>query len=364
MNYINIVKKDYETIIKLKGKVSTFIFYKEFMKAFFIYFQEDESKNIPPALSFEEVSWIDSNVLPCFISIGIILKRFYKQPLKLYLAYNPTLLQYLETAEFFLWVGPRLNIFEYDQEYIGGFNLYVKEYNKNFKIEKFNYLPGFYDLNEKEKELTKFSLLDQLERFDVPRIFGSVFALVMSADSREYERCISALAETVCNAQLYSESDAFVCVQALPLGVHISLCDIGIGFKESLARKGIILSAEKEYTKYHNSRVLNNNILDDFFSIFIALKYAKETGRVNLWKLKKIITDNKGTMRIHSNRIQVVFSSGRCFGCEKNSIEACMDCMLENFSTDYQKSPLRIYNTKIVGVHIEIDLKRGGSFDI
>lgn len=358
MQYVETEDRYDGTVINLNGNISTYVFYNFFMKEIYDYTNKSKLTRIPPIISIKNVNWIDSNVLPCLISVGIILKRYYKVPITLEMVYKPSLLQYLDTTEFFYWVGEkRLNIYQYDTELIGGFNLYVKEYNKQYKIERFQSKPGYYELNDDEKKIVKYSLLEQLERYDVRRIFGEILSRVILMDSQEYDRCIQAISEIVCNSMLYSESDSYVCIQALAKGVHISICDIGMGFEKSLHKKGLELDIKNEYYN-KNEKILKSDILNDFFAIFTALKYAEVTDRVNLWKLKKIVTDNKGIMRIHSNRIQIVFSCRRCYKCKHNNVSECMKCMMDNFSTNYKVSPLRIYDAKIEGVHIEIDFTR------
>lgn len=364
MYYVKTEKEDGRTVINLYGKISTYVFYNYFMKELYNYINTNVQRKQPPIISIKNVKWIDSNVLPCLIIMGIILKQYYRSPIRLEMVYRPSLLQYLEVTDFFYWVGEkRLNIFQFDKELIGGFNIFVKPYNRQYKIERFQSIPGFYEKDEEGRKLIKYSLLEQLERFDVKRIFGEVLSKVIEKDSQEYDRCIQAIAEVVCNSMLYSMSDSYICVQALPEAVHISICDMGIGFEESLKRKGMELDKNMYIDDSRINRIFKYTILNDFFAVFMALKYAEETDRVNLWKLKKIVTSNKGIMKIHSNRVQIIFSYTRCARCRRNSVDDCMKCMLENFTTNYRFSPLRIYEAKIEGVHIEIDFKRGEKHD-
>ena len=192
------------------------------------------------------------------------------------------------------WIGKtRLDIFEFDQELMGGFNLFVRPYNKQYKVEKFDFIPGFYDFERKKQREVKFTLLDRLERFDIRRVFGGVLEKVLESNSMEYDMCIQAIAETVCNSMLYSETNSYACVQALPKTIYISLCDVGIGFQESLKRKGIDIYQEQKKMPFKKMELLKSRVLSDFLAIFVALKYAEETERVNLWKLKKIVTKQK-----------------------------------------------------------------------
>ncbi|MCC8089510.1 MAG: hypothetical protein LIO79_09685 [Rikenellaceae bacterium] len=344
--------------IKLCGNVTTYYFYNSFMQD--VYEYTNKNSEATPIIDITEANWIDSNVLPCMIVIGVLLKRYYKEPTELDMVYKPSLLQYLDTADFFYWVGrEKLNIYKFNEELIGGFGIYVKEYNRQYKIEKFQGISGFYDLAEPDRETLKYRLLDQLERFDIKRIFGGVFSKIVNTIGEEYDRCIQSVAEIVCNSMLYSESDSYVCVQALKDKVDISICDIGIGFEKSLLKKGIKIYKMVDSDIRLSRHVLESEIFDDYFAFFTAIYHAEETGRVNLWKLKEIITNNRGVMRIHTNRIQMIFSYRRCYNCKVNGVAECRRCLLKNFSTNYRVSPLRIYNAKIEGVHIEISFSRG-----
>lgn len=340
--------------INLIGHITSFRFYNFFLKDLFDYVQENANEEEPPVLSITKMEWIDSNVLPLLISVGLVMKRFYKKPIPIEMIYEPRIIAYLDTTLFFFY-GKHLQIFDFDEEYVGGYNE-TYHFNDNYRLMKNPALYGYYEKADVERLEMKYLVQDQLEKIDIRRVFGPLLAKTMVKDSIEFEDSLREIAEIVSNAQLYSEDVSFVCVQALKKGISISISDTGIGITGSLKKKGELFDKEIMEEMNVKSEESASEALTDFLGLFTVLKKSESDKRtINLWGLKRHVTQHQGTMRIHTNRIQVLFTSGKCGKCQKNSSIMCMRCILKRFSSDYSISPLRIYREKFKGVHIEID---------
>ena len=360
MSKVRLTYKGTNTTINLVGRITCNTLYGSFLTHLMKYIKEN--KNNPPIISIEKVSWIESSALPIMIGIGLVLKDYYTQPIELLMAYNPSLLQYLQTSRFLNIVGKYgYDIFRYDSDLIGGFESYVDPFNPEYKIWKNAYYTGYYDLQEDEQRMKKYQLQDDLINYEVPDQVGNLLRKVTKT-SDQYNQYIECISEIESNAILYSYSDSYICTQANKAGVFISLCDIGIGFEKSLKLKGVKTDSIKEYVDKDAKILLDSNIFSEFFSLFQALKTAEEAERMNLWGLKKAVTKNKGTFRIHTKHILIDFSDEFCNreGCEKEgckkpeNVVNCMNCILKNYSTDWNSSPLMVFRGSLRGVHIDI----------
>ena len=350
MAYIN----DRDEII-LQGRISTFLFYSEVLPSVHEYtLRHNGSSRCAPVISIADVEWIDSNALPCILCLGIMLKKYYRKPSRLHLEYRPDLLQYLDITRFFYYAR-RAELYDFDNDLIGGFGDTGKEYNERYRLEQVAHEnQSYYELDEDGKREIKYRLQDQLEWGDTSRMFGEVLGKIMPPTQSEYNICILALSEMICNAMLYSKSDSYTCVQAFRKRIQLSICDCGIGFWESLRLTGRDCSQISQAAEV-GEQIKNSSLTHDFFAFFSALQYSEKSERNNLWALKNLITENKGTIRFHFNKTQIVFTSERCSQCGERTAEKCMNCMLLNYTDNLRLSPLRFYRTRLDGVHIEID---------
>lgn len=361
--------------VEFWGNVTSFDVYNTILPNILNYLRSNPKKNKPITFSFEKIEYLDGKALPNIICIGLILKKYYSAPIELSLKYNPTLLCFLDNGRFFYLVGENgLDIFRYDNDYIGGFNIYIeKEYRKCHKISVFKPELNFYSQSKENQDRIKRTTFTELNEYIVPSTFGEVLQDISSIDKSieiirngkselwEYKRAvIAAISEVLCNAILYSESSSFVYLQTTAYATNISISDIGIGFLESMKRKKQDFMLRETYTNITKYKFdINSKELDDFFAIFECLKYSMLSGRVNLWILVYLVVNNKGTFRIQNNHIQLVFTASRCSGCDKFKVEKCIDCMLAGFKVQKDISSLRFFEAGLAGVHIEIDFPKG-----
>lgn len=361
--------------VEFSGNVTSFDVYNTILPNVLNYLRSNPQKDKPVTFSFEKLEYLDAKALPNIICIGLILKKYYGTPINLRLKYNPTLLCFLDNGRFFYIVGESgLDIFKYDKDYIGGFNLYIeKEYRKCHKISVFKPESNFYSQNKDDQDRIKRITFTELSEYIVPSVFGEVLQDISNIQKLvkiklnekiefwEYNRAvIASISEVLCNAILYSESSSFVYLQTTTYATHIAISDIGIGFFESMKRKKQKFMLRADYinkTKYKLD--INNKGFDDFFAMFECLKYSMLSGRVNLWTLIYLVVNNNGTFRIQNNHTQLVFTAARCSGCEKFEIEKCIDCMLSGFKVQKDISSLRFFEAGLSGVHIEIDFPKG-----
>lgn len=346
--------------INMNGRITSFWFYNHFLKELFDYVQSNKNPNEPPVISIVGLEWIDSEVLPLLISSGLVMRKHYAKPIPIEMIYNPRIIAYLDTTMFFFY-GKQLEIFDFDEEYVGGYSWKYK-YNDEYRLTKMPAIFGYYEMSKNEQIEKKYQTQAQLEKIDIHRIFGTLISKVINTESKEYRDCIRGIAEIVCNAQLYSMDVSFVCVQAITSEVCISISDIGIGISESLQKKGVEFDLQVMSLLKTKKEALESGALKDFIGLFTALKISESDKRdFNLWSLIRHVTEHKGTIRIHTNRIQVLFTSNKCGGCKNHNSINCMQCVLRRFTSDFRYSPLRIFRENLPGVHIEIDFIREGN---
>lgn len=353
---VSISKKE-DVTIQIIGSLTAQDFISGFVDRLHVYMIEDGKNKVPPVISLEHVQWIDADAVPMLLCVGRILRKYYGTSLKLLLPESETVRQFLHVSRFYeLSDGSNedeTGIFSFNQMSAFGYDA-DKKYNPANKVEIFRPYSDYYSLSEDQREAIKYKMQDHYRTFLMGQMFGEIIERKIGVSSEEYDICMDALSEIICNAVLYSMSATYVGVQMLSKNKYsISVCDSGIGFKESLERKDIYALESKKYL--NEESIADNRYLEDFFALFTALKYAEETQRTNLWKLVKTICDNNGVIIIHTNRVEVRFDKR----INLNSAYDCMNDVIHHYSSDYLKSSMRIFRTRLQGVHIRIVFDEG-----
>ena len=270
-----------------------------------------------------------------------------------------------------------LDIFEFEEGFLGGFSSYIeKEQRKEHQVHY--YLP----LNNKSDDLYSHdTLIENLSLFTLRNHFEEV--LKDTIPDEYIDESIESIAEPISNGILHSESITWAISQTTPgeySKTTLSICDIGIGFEESLRKKEIepkIVNRAKKNGLYKKS-------LNDFYFIMEAIFFSMVKNRRGLIDFIFNVASN-GTVRIHYQSTQIIFTpriilkSTDLYKCrqevfnefdnvktisdstEENVVEKMFELikiLLDLRTNDKRFSPIRIYDVIFKGVHVEFEIER------
>jgi len=360
---------------------STYSFYNYLLPEIHEYYKQ--SREIP-IFSIEKARRINPLVIPNIIGLGYYLSAFHKQPIQLLMTYEPQLLYYLTKINFFKICGKKtltnpqgLNIFDFNEGFLGGFSSYIKkEQRKEHQIHY--YLP----LIDKSDDLYAHdTLIENLSLFTLREQFEEVLRDSIPED--HINESIESIAEPISNGILHSESLTWAISQTTSgeySKTTLSIVDVGIGFEESLKKKGItpkIVNQAKNKGLYKES-------LNDFFFIMEAIYFSMIKNRRGLIDFIFNVASN-GTVRIHYQSTQIIFTpriilkSTDLFNCrqeiiagfdEEESISEAIEekvimkmfdligILLDLRTNDKRFSPIRIFDVIFKGVHVEFEIER------
>ncbi len=347
------------SIYYLQENQTSFEFYNTIIPDIATFYREINDK--PIEISMEKVEYIDAPSLVNLLALGYNLSRHHGKPIHLHLAYKERLLYFLYHTKFF-YLCKELNIFEYDEQYVGGFSDYMSKhkYRDKHQIHFYPCKEGYYDIaDENEQESVRAELYETMREYVIPNDFSDVINDIPSLTEYVYNEIIDVFVEICCNSVLYSEFGAFCFLQTNKFGTKIVVSDVGIGFQESFKRKGKELIENRTFSEIEDKFNLKiNKATQSLFEIFEVLEYSRIKRRKNLWELKSIVQKLNGDFKIHYNNIQVVFSHNRCGSNRNCHLEAknCFECLLKDISKVKRISPIRNYKSGLSGVHIEIDI--------
>ncbi len=346
------IQIDGKNMITISGKVTAYNLQSSFITQTNKLARKLVASDEIPIISIAKVSWFDAEALPIFLSIGGILRDFFGQIINLILPEADEMKQFLAKTRFYDMALDSENKGENQIFYFDIHEAYSYEIKTNFnpknKIEKFAFFKDYYLLPEDQRKKEKYRLQDHYRQYLIGHQFGRIINDKIDGEDK-FDDCMDALSEIVCNAVLYSESFSYVGVQVLKSSKYsICVSDTGIGFKESLERKEISPLESVKYVKHES--LIENEYLDDFFAFFTALKYSEKQERYNLWKLIHMICENNGTIYIHTNRVEVRFDKNTLI----SDVYSSMNYIVDHYSSDYDRSAMWIYQTKLRGVRIRI----------
>ena len=360
---------------------TTFCFYNSFLPQLQLHYKESKE---PPVFSFEGLQRISPLVLPNLLGIGYYLSKYHKEPIELLLSYEPKLLYYLFSTDFFrisalqTAINPKgLNIYNFDQRFIGGFSEYINKYQR--KEHKVHY---YIPINTSVDDMNSHDeLMEDLTLFTLPNQFETV--LMDTIPEKSIPKSIESIAEPISNGILHSKSITWAISQTTPLPYSktvLSIVDVGIGFEESIKRKGIekVIISKVKKMGYHK------DYLNDYFFIMEALHFSMLKNRYGLIDFIFRVAES-GTVRIHYNSTQILFTPrllNKAYSlreCRKKIIKEFEEndtissslkkkviteiinlsqSLLDLFNNDKQYSSIRIYSVIFKGVHIEFELPK------
>lgn len=372
-----------------KKEFTTFDFYNYLLPQLKSHYLKTKE---PPVISFENLKRINPLVLPNILGLGYYLSRYHSEPIELKLTYEPKLLYYLCETNFFKICGSRINssrgldIFEFDERYLGGFGQIIE--NDQREEHKLHY---YYPVNSEKNSYELDSHDEVLEDLllILPNQFNTV--LLDAVEDDEIDNVIESIAEPISNGMIHSESITWAIAQTTSgrnSKTVLSVADVGIGFEKSLQKNSIapiILNESKKLNLY-------KSYLHDFFLIMESLYYSITKKRAGLIDLILNVADKKkGTVRIHYNSTQVLFTP-RIINNNRKLIKYREDILgiykySQNEEIDYigkeiilsearkeimglsqfllyllrndkNYSPIRLFQVKFKGVHVELEIPR------
>lgn len=317
-------------------------------------------------ISLVQTRQIDSNVLPLLAGMLNQLANKSKNPVYVELAYNPALLNFLDTIDFFRTLEDG-NIIRYDKDYVGGFS--KDKYSKDNKIIKYHPIKYFEGKPLGEKQTIRDELAEKIrcDLYCTPMFKKETSPI----DNDElFDVALKAITELVVNAIIYSGSNSYTYLQSRIAfskgrrGYIISIIDVGKGFYKSLSHK---IEMKSEYTKkerknfYEYAEKIGIDIRKEinFLSIMEALFYSQKMLRgMNLYGLKRLLAQANSNFRIHQGNREVIFTSAKCKKCSEGDIMQCLECVWNRRknSENQVKSPIKAYPVAMAGVHIEVEL--------
>jgi plasmid maintenance system killer protein len=385
--------------IQFTGYITSFVFYNQLFDALREHYRTN-GVGEKPILSFVRVSGFDAAVLPNLIGIGIILKGIHKDKIPLLLA-RVSSTKFLDNAGFFDHVGKQKlygeefavvendqiirkedlqtrgkDIYDFEPRLLGFYDNQATSdsYNSEHEVhvyddDSYSYYIKFIDPATSKEELG--AIRSRKYEYLKPRIEKRYSNILRKIDNKEQiSIIINILTEIITNSVLYSGSLCAAMLQSFRDRIIISISDFGVGFEYSFEKKREKFGEENREV-FNDFKEIDQSKYKNYLYIFETLNYSKKRGqadkRDNLFTLligilgEVVMGKNpnirNGTMRIHYNDTQVVFTSDRCQKCGDIDPKKCARCLWEHRSEDRQRSPVRFFKSKFQGVHIEIEFK-------
>ncbi|MPL70090.1 hypothetical protein SDC9_15841 [bioreactor metagenome] len=371
--------------IQFHGDITSFVFYNELLLALREHYKDNGVKKVP-LFSFMHVNYFDPLVVPNLIGIGYILKSIHKGERTPLLFARIDSTKFLDEIWFFDNVGkPKTkseiignivngqiyaiennyvmgeDLYDFDPRYLGFYNNQNQQNLNNlehkvriYDDDSYSYYKEFKTSTSEELDAIRTDKFNDLKPF-IEKHFRNIISKIN--DERQIKTILKVITEIVCNSVLYSGSSCAAMLQSRNNKTIISISDFGVGFEYSLNKK-------KEKFGYEYNDILKKFPKEDqvkyknYLYIFETLEYSKKKSvyRENLYTLlHDVALKMNGKMRIHYNDTQVIFTSNRCNHCtDINPIE-CSKCLLQSYSEDKYISPVRFFNSKYQGVHIEVE---------
>lgn len=321
------------------GIVDNRYLYSEFLLRLKDYYdlQKLNSLNGAPELSFTNTKLLRASSIPNLLTIGELLSKYHKKPIKLYLGHTyGGVTDYIYHSSFFS-IAEKLQIFDIN-EVCNIDNFIMRRIRVGMGCDYF--LP--------KDDMSNVSYLYRLEEILLHRLLGAREILdALNLDEQYKSILLNVVAELVCNAIHHSGGVCFTYYQLMKQtrSAIITICDGGIGFEKSF-------KAKSEELKYADIICEYGEDFKDIIYIVQAIYHHDQDINFNvnsLMLIKKIVCDCDGVFRIHYNSSQISFER-RCRGCLKRAIE-CMECLISN--RNYQ---FTIFPVMLKGVHIEIEI--------
>ena len=370
--------------VKFPEKVTSQYFYRELLPEVMDYYQKSEFISKDMLFNWGDVDFINALVIPNILMLGHQMRILTGKKIIIYIPTVFELLQYLDDINF-LSFARRFQIYDFYEDYIGGYNATPSVNRKSYYISnKYTIAEIWRVLGESDKVI-KASFRDNCE---------TVEGIVADKIKKE-------LWEICKNSLEHANSFSFVTIQkeCSINKVMISTSDTGIGMYDALKKKILL---EKEEAKRDSSYIekqqlhfmendtflkLDNKKDKELYAIFEAVFYRWEEQKEDdniigdlscsngLWYLiNETLKRNEGTVRIHSNDYRLVFTK-RLFSevIDLNVLKSIYTTFEEQELRNNEKYDSELFFTIIAnvkktanakqykytysGVHIEVEAK-------
>lgn len=278
--------------IYVENDLTSYYFYNELLKDLHDYF-EMRSKNIL-SINIGDIEKIDSEVIPNLLCLGSILKDYYGLPIKLFVPWKPNIISYLSDIGFINIVS-KYNIFDFDTKlFDGGFvNNRINRNSKSYCFEE-NCTKDYISYNlESTKNSLKECFLEG--NYETDMIIESLHRMLI---------------ELCHNSSNYSFSKCFVTseINRKRNSLNISISDFGIGMYKSISRK---FEENKWSLKINNEEEFRNTSEKGVNGILEAIFHRQGNEEYGIYQSIKTILQNNGTVRIHSDEIQIIMKKNQ-----------------------------------------------------
>jgi hypothetical protein len=335
-------------IVKFDEDVTSFFFYNKMLPSLHEYFKFHRDSDL--YFDFSDVEFVNPLVIPNILTLAVILKEYFGQPVRLFIPWKPRLLSYLADIKF-IDIVTRYSLFDIDEGYIGDYETHkIKEECKTFVFS--------YDSDE-EYIYNSISLSNE--------IFKNIYRDDPNISVEKLDNLKKILTEICKNGCSHSKSMCFATMQTnLSRNIkfkkaYISISDCGIGYYDSIRSK-ILDSGFLPYFMDKDDYLKLEAIYEkDIAGILEAIFFRRDQAIYGMYDVINRVVANDGIVRIHSCQTQLIFTKNN-FSHYLNDNKK----LLNDFKTKYDESIKSNLNTKyssvrnseakFKGVHIEIEI--------
>ena len=216
---------------------------------------------------------VNLSALTAFLSLSRKIREATGKPSELIINWEPNMLRFLTDVDFF-FIARKLDIFQWDENMIGGF--VSGKTNPNTKLLYFG------DVNSVESIKNHFDSLSFFKKQFKQKITPN-FSLRCSEILRGFSGSIINLItnttiELIVNCLIHGEDVAFVGLQRTSKRITITVCDSGVGFKKSLNK---YLNKDISHSISHSQALLIGSMMQQEehglrLAISQVLNYSEE----------------------------------------------------------------------------------------
>ncbi len=329
--------------------ITTQTIYSKILPQLHKYFRSDSRRELDILIDFTNVEYINPNVIPNILAIGLILKNFYLHPVRLFIPWKPKLLSYLFDINF-LTIVRKYNIFKIYEENVGDFPINCM--NSEYRT--------YYFENGTNKEDI---------RYDLQKSISVIRNLYEGKSSDEYDdelkKIIYIFTEVCHNSSNHSEGMCFATFQSninenvKYKKAYISISDCGIGYYNSLLKK--IENNDFIPIMCNKHEFLELKANKNFIAIIEAMYFRRSSTNYGLFHVISAVMAANGVVRIHSEDTQIIITNKfyeeylKDLNFEdKQKINILLECFKIGENNNF--SNVRNYDNKYKGVHLELEI--------
>ena len=351
--------------IVLQGIITTNVLYTEALHLLRKYYSYE--KRIAPIIDLTQVTYIEPEAVPLLIAFGDYFSKIYHSLIGIELEEKSALQNFLINIGFHAYVRKQ-KFYNIPNEYTDNWLYSNRDIHKIIWIKKAEEYSDVVRI--KDLELRRIYLSYNIQK-NIEEQCRTILSDTHKLPEKLINYTIEGLAEILTNASIYSKSQGYAYLASDRFGTKGSVCDCGIGLRESFEKQGNCY----EWV-INNEDVLKNPELESYYLIMEIMNYSyckhKRGERCNLWTVQNDLMKYGGTFKIHYGNIQVIFSSKRCKECQKISyfdefgervcvaddLSLCLKCLRDGYLNNHDVT-IRNYEVAFRGVHIEFEIPRG-----